>query len=239
LARGDPPVESDEVQGNLLLDHLVGATVEIVDVDVGLGVQQKIAEAADRLRAAGKCVYQNKKAAVKPLAALSYVLCATELVEQTAAADFSPAAAYICSAGSTGAGLTLGLAALGHPFPVRHFTPIVWPWNTREDMTSIANAGAERLGVATRLTPEDIDVSEEFVGAGYGIPSAECLEAISLLARTEGILLDPSYSGKGMAALIDHVRGGRFSSEENVVFVHTGGTPALFAYRDELVEALT
>ena len=157
-----------------------------------------------------------------------------EVLEQAAQADVTPSALYVCSAGSTGAGISLATVALGQTFAVQHITPIVWPWDTQAVMTDIANGAAERLGIKTRLEPTDINVTEEYVGVAYGVPTPECLEAIALLARTEGILLDPSYSGKSMAGLIDHIRDGRFSSDQDVVFIHTGGTPALFAYNEQL-----
>ena len=234
LGRGRPADGPDVLQGNLLLDHLVGASIAIVDEAEGPDVDAKIAQAAQRLRDQGRNVYERDPKYVKPLAAISYVLAMIELLAQTAQAGFAPDALYGCSAGSTGAGISLACAALAQTFPVLHITPIVWPWDTQAAMTQIVNDAARRLGIATQLQPEDIDVTEAYVGPGYGIPTPGCLEAIALLARTEGILLDPSYSGKSMAGLIDHIRQGRFTSEQNVVFMHTGGTPALFAYNEQL-----
>ena len=234
LGRGRPADGPDVVQGNLLLDHLVGASIEIVDEPEGLGVDAKILQAAERLRGQGRKVYERDPKYVKPLAAISYIVAIIEMLEQTSAAGITPDAIYVCSAGSTGAGISLATAALGLTIPVQHITPIVWPWDTQAAMTTIANDAAERLGITTRLGPTDICVTEEYVGEGYGIPTTGCLEAITLLARTEGILVDPSYSAKSLAGLIDHIRQGRFTADQNVVFIHTGGTPALFAYNEQL-----
>ncbi len=234
LGRGAPAKGPDPIQGNLLLDHLVGASIEIVDDAEGPEVDEKIAQAAERLRNTGRNVYERNPKYVKPLAALSYVACFIEILEQADAAGFTPDALYVCSAGSTGAGLSLASVALGLDTPIQHVTPIVWPWDTRAAMTQIANDAAERLGIITRLESDDIHVTEDYVGPGYGILTQACLEAISLLARTEGVLLDPSYSGKSMAGLIDHIRHGPLQSDQDVVFVHTGGTPALFAYNQQL-----
>ncbi|MDA1016170.1 MAG: D-cysteine desulfhydrase family protein [Planctomycetota bacterium] len=238
LGRGKPADGPDPIQGNLLLDHLVGASIEIVDDEVGPAVDAKIANAAARFAKQGRTVFEWNRKTVKPLAAVSYMLCMTEIIEQAAAAGFVPDAVYVCSAGSTGAGLALAHAALAQTFPVRHITPIVWPWDTQADMARIANDAAELLGIETRLETADIDVTEEYVGPSYGVPTPGCLEALTLLARTEGILLDPSYSGKAMAGLIDHVRKAQFDQRQNIVFVHTGGTPALFAHADELAAAI-
>ena len=238
LGRGGPAQGPDPVQGNLLLDHLVGASIEIVDEAEGPDVDRKIAEAAERLRGQGRNVYERDPNHVKPLAALSYVKCVIEILEQATAAGFTPGALYLCSAGSTGAGISLATAALGLATPVQHVTPIVWPWDTQAAMTRIANAAAARLGINTRLESDAIHVTEDYVGPGYGMLTPGCLEAISLLARTEGILLDPSYSGKSMSCLIDHIRTGILRNEQDVVFIHTGGTPVLFAYNQQLADEI-
>ncbi|MCH7729775.1 MAG: D-cysteine desulfhydrase family protein [Planctomycetes bacterium] len=218
----------DEVQGNLLLDHLMGATYEIVDAPVGPELDELISQAAAKFRAAGRKVYNWDRDVVKPRAAVSYSICMIELVEQLVEQAIEPSAVYICSAGSTGAGLALGKRALDLPFPLYNILPIHWPWDEQEDMCRIANEAAELLELTTRLSADEVLVDGDFVGPGYGIPTRECMDAIALLARTEGILLDPSYTGKAMAALIDHVRAGRYGSDESIVFIHTGGTPALF-----------
>jgi 1-aminocyclopropane-1-carboxylate deaminase/D-cysteine desulfhydrase-like pyridoxal-dependent ACC family enzyme len=227
---------SDELQGNLLIDHLVGATVEIVDPPVGPELDALIARRAEEFRAQGRRVYAWDREIVKPRAAVSYLLCLCEILEQLAERGEArqPAATYVCSAGSTGSGLALARAALGMEGPVKNIAPICWPWDLKQDMAEIANAAAELLGLDTRLAAEDIDATEEYVGPGYGIPTDECLEAMQLLARTEGVVLDPVYTGKALAALIADVRRGAYRPDDVVVFVHTGGTPAVFAYRDRL-----
>ena len=97
-----------------------------------------------------------------------------------------------------------------------------------------ANQVAEILGLPDRVRSDDVYNTVEYVGKGYGIPTRESVEAIKLLARTEGIFLDPVYTSKTMAALIDHVRRGELIRDDTVLFLHTGGTPALFAYVEEL-----
>ena len=229
----------EEVQGNLLLDHLLGATYDIVDAKVGPELDELIINAAERFRTAGRKVYNWDRNVVKAKAAVSYALCMVELADQMAERRIEPAAAYICSGGSTGAGLTLARTAIGLPFPVRNILPIRWPWDEQADLARIGNETAKLLELPVTLQRDDVDITDAYVGTDYGIPTPEGMEALSLLARTEGILLDPSYTAKAMAALVDHVRGGQYTSDESLVFIHTGGTPALFAYRDELVEMVS
>jgi 1-aminocyclopropane-1-carboxylate deaminase/D-cysteine desulfhydrase-like pyridoxal-dependent ACC family enzyme len=183
-------------------------------------------------------VYAWDSQTVKPLAAVSYALCLAEIIEQAERMEFAPDALYVCSAGSTGAGLVLGKAALGQSLMIRNIAPIEWPWDTQADMARIAEEAAALLGLNLRFERSDIDVTFDYLGPGYGKVSPGCLEAMALLARTEGILLDPIYSGKALAGLIDHVRRGKLTAEQNVVFVHTGGTPAIFAYNTELGQGI-
>jgi L-cysteate sulfo-lyase len=227
---GDAPIP---LQGNLLLDHLVGATYEFVDVAFGEALEQKIAEVAARFQELGRKVFRWNRHVVTPLAAVSYTECLAEIVEQAHAQDFVPDAVYVSSAGSTGAGLALGTRALGYEFPVRNVAYVRWEWDTPTDMAEIANKTATMLGLPTRLTPGDIDVTFDHIAPGYGQLSDECVEAISLLARTDAVILDPIYTGKAMAALIHDIRKGKFAADARIVFVHTGGSPALFAYGDE------
>jgi 1-aminocyclopropane-1-carboxylate deaminase/D-cysteine desulfhydrase-like pyridoxal-dependent ACC family enzyme len=228
----------DDVQGNLLLDHLLGASVQIVDAPMGAALNQKIAAEAERFRREGRKVYFWDNDVVKPRAALSYALCVAEIVDQTQQAGIEPSAIYVSSAGSTGAGVALGKAALGLDSSARIVAPIQWPWEHRQDLAATANKAAELAGLSVRLDPSEIESNEGYLGPGYGVPSPKGLAAIELMARTEGILLDPVYTGKALAAMIDDVREGRLPADRPVVFIHTGGTPALFAYRDELVAGI-
>jgi 1-aminocyclopropane-1-carboxylate deaminase/D-cysteine desulfhydrase-like pyridoxal-dependent ACC family enzyme len=100
----------------------------------------------------------------------------------------------------------------------------------RDRALRIANEAAELAGIATRVGPEDLFTDQHYIGAGYGIPTPECLDAIRMLATTEGILLDPVYTAKAMACLIDHARRDTLDPSASVVFLHTGGVPALFAH---------
>ncbi len=235
-AANDGPVQ---LEGNFLLDNLFGASYEIVDGGMGKDLNRQIIEAADRFHAQGRKVFRWDRTVVTPLAAISYVECAAEIVEQSAAQDFVPDAVYVSSSGSTGAGLTLGSRVLEQKFPVRNVAYVRWEWDIATDMAEIANVAATKLELETRLASSEVDVTLDYIAPGYGKLTDACFEAISLLARTEGILLDPVYTGKAMCALLDDVRRGRLTPRDRVVFVHTGGTPALFAYGRELGEQLS
>ena len=113
-------------------------------------------------------------------------------------------------------------------------TPIRWEEDRNKDIARIASATAKRLNLDIRFRPEEIYNVDDYVGEAYGIMTPECRDALKLVARTEGIVLDPVYSAKAMAGLMDHIRQGKIGENEMVVFLHTGGTPALFAYADDL-----
>lgn len=238
LTRGKPGDDRIPLQGNFLLDHLFGASYEFVDVGFGEALDQKVAQVAARFEAQGRKPFRWNREIVTPLAAVSYVECLLEIVEQSRKLGFNPDAIYVSSGGSTGAGLTLGVRTLGQSFPVRNVAYVRWEWDTPSDMATIANKTAALLDLPTRLAPGDIDVTFDYISPGYGKLSSECLEAITLVARTEGILLDPVYTAKAMGALIDDVRKKRLNAGQHVVFVHTGGTPALFAYGQEFAERI-
>ena len=234
LGRGKPATEPDIVQGNLLLDHIVGASVEIVEESIGPALDQKIAEVAERFRSQDRKVYLWDRPVVLPLAALSYALCMAEIVEQSTVNGFVPAAVYVSSAGSTGAGVALGAKALGVSYPVKSIAPMIWPWDSQQELSATANRAAELAGLETRLTPDDILFFSGHLGPGYGQASEAGLEAMTLLARTEGILVEHVYTAKALAGLTDDIRAGQFHPDQDVVFIHTGGTPAIFAEADML-----
>jgi D-cysteine desulfhydrase family pyridoxal phosphate-dependent enzyme len=226
--------EAPALEGNLLLDHLYGATVHHVaapdDPTLALGNDAaKVREVESSLRAAGKRPYVIAVGGSSAIGALGYTLAVSELAEQLAAGDMTPSRVYYAS-GSRGtqAGLTLGAKACAAPY--RAYGVAVSggePEKTRRALEA-ANGAAAILGLPTRVELDDLFTDSGFIGEGYGIPTRECLEAIALLARTEGILADPCYTGKALAALIAHVRSGELAAEETVVFLHTGGAPGLF-----------
>jgi 1-aminocyclopropane-1-carboxylate deaminase/D-cysteine desulfhydrase-like pyridoxal-dependent ACC family enzyme len=226
-----------DVQGNLLLDHLMGAKVEIVDVPLGPDYEALLAAKAEEARAEGRKPYVWSRHTCGPLAAVSYSLCLAEIVEQMRQHGQRIDAVYSAGAGPTGAGLTLGKAVLGLACPVRIICPIRWPYDVKEAMAETANNAASLLGLPHRFTAADVDATEDHVGPNYGVLTPACREALALLARTEGVLLDPVYTAKAMGGLIADVRQGHCKPGDSLVFIHTGGQPAVFAFRDELYPA--
>ena len=232
LTRAD---HSDEIQGNLLLDYIVGATVEFTDIPMGPELWATIGRVADRYRAQGRRPFAINDPRVRPSGAVSYAVGMTELLDQLAERELSPDAIYVSSCGVTGAGLFLGKKLLGLACPIHAISPIVWPGDNHAMLADIASAAAHMLNLDERLTKDEITLSFDYIGPGYGKPSLAGMEATRLLAQTEGILLDPVYTAKAFAGLIADIRAGRFSRDQCVVFIHTGGTPALFAYQAEFV----
>ncbi len=224
-----------ELQGNLLLDHLVGAKVEFTDAKLGPELYDMLAVKAEEFRAAGRNPYVFNWDRIVPRAAVSYTICLAEIVEQLEADGRKPDAIYVSSAGVTGAGVALGAKLLGLTCPVRLIAPMHWPWDIPERTAFDASTAAGLMGLPHILSANEIDQDESYVAPGYGTPSPAGREALNLLARTEAILLDPVYSAKAMAALIADVRAGNYAAGSNLVFIHTGGTPAIFAETEKVL----
>ena len=224
------------LQGNLLLDRLMGADVTVVDIETMEKLTPLLERKAADLEAAGRKPYIVAPFALDQQArsALGYVNAAAELDAQLEAAGEDPDAVYICGANMTPAGLMTGLRALGRRARVVAITPIQWEEDRATDIARIANAAARKLDLDLEIRPGDVTADDGYIGPRYGVVTEESRAALKLVAETEGLFLDPVYSSKAMAGLIDHVRQGRLGRDETVVFVHTGGTPALFAYAEDM-----
>jgi 1-aminocyclopropane-1-carboxylate deaminase/D-cysteine desulfhydrase-like pyridoxal-dependent ACC family enzyme len=136
------------------------------------------------------------------------------------------------ASGGTQAGLALGLALEGSNAPVIGYCVSRVSTDLRPRIAALVRHGAELLGVASPLTADDLILEDGVVGQGYGLPTPAMAEAVRLAASQEGLVLDPVYTGKAMAGFIAGVRAGRYRSGDVVIFLHTGGTPGLFAYPD-------
>lgn len=215
--------------GNVLLDHLHGATVE--HRPGGSHMQAEMEGVAARLADGGHRPYVIPGGGSTPLGALGYAHAALELVSQ--ATDRGLRIDHLVHAtGSAGtqAGLVAGLQALSSPIQLLGIG-VRAPRDKQEAAVyDLACRTWDLLGLRGELPRESVVANCDYVGGGYGVPTPGMVEAVTLLAQTEGLLLDPVYSGKGMAGLIDLIRKGRFRKDENVVFLHTGGSVALFGY---------
>lgn len=230
--------QKTEPQGNLLIDYLVGAHVEFTDAKIGPELYALLAARADEFRRAGRKPYYWDPPRVVPQAAVSYTLCMAELAEQLAALNVTPAAFYVSSAGATGAGVALGKALLGFECPARLICPMHWPWDIPTRIAQDANTAAERMGLPHRIAVSDVDADESHVAPGYGLPSPAGQEAMHLLASTEAILTDHVYTAKALGALVADVRAGKYPRGSAVVFIHTGGVPAIFAEPDKVLPGM-
>jgi D-cysteine desulfhydrase family pyridoxal phosphate-dependent enzyme len=226
-------VDQPPIAGNLLLDTLYGAAIRLVpSINPMLAVGQDeavVAEVVAEETAAGRVPYVIPVGGSSGIGVFGYIGGSAELVDQLADAGIAPSRLYYAS-GSRGtqAGLTLGAQLCAAPYRVYGVAVSAGEPEKIERAKRIANEAAMRLGLPERLELSDLITDQGYIGEGYGIPTPAGLEAISLVAKTEAILLDPCYTSKAMAALIDHVRTGQLAPSDTVVFLHTGGMPALF-----------
>lgn len=219
--------------GNVLLDHLHGATTETRPG--GVDMQAEMDNLAEAFRAQGRNVYVIPGGGSNATGALGYVNCAFEMLGQFN--DRGLKIDHIVTAtGSAGtqAGLITGLKATNANIPLLGIGVRAPKEKQEENVFNLAVKTAEKIGAAGVVAREDVVANCDYVGAGYGIPAESTLEAIAMFARLEGLLLDPVYSGKGAAGLIDLIRKGQFRKGERIVFLHTGGAAGLFGYDDKI-----
>ncbi len=224
---------STEALGNNLLFDLMGAA-NIRVVPLGSDLAAEMDKDAAAVRAAGGKPYTIVGGGSNPLGALGYAACAAEIVTQ--AFDMGvPFDRIVVASGSAGthAGILAGLAALNAGIPVIGIN-VRRPRDEQEgNVHKLALATSALLGTPAP-TREDVVALDDWVGPGYSLPTADMVAAVRLLAASEGILLDPVYSGKAMAGLIGLVRSGQFAPDERLLFIHTGGSPSLHAYAHDL-----
>ncbi len=231
--------EMQEIEGNVLLDILLGADVRFVsEPDITFVVSERLDMVVAELRAQGRRAFKIDPWA--PSAAVGYVAMVAELQEQCEAAGITPTRIWTAAAGPTHSGLLVGTKALGWAVPITGIAPIRWAGAGMQARTAeSANLAAGVLGLDVSVGDDEVESDDGYIGPGYGKPSEAGMAAMRIVARTEGLILDPVYTGKAMAALIDNVARGVLTDRDSVVFLHTGGLPALFAYRDSIVENVT
>lgn len=217
--------------GNVMLDQLFGGILS--KFPGGTDMNAAMEEVAVKLRAEGKKPYIIPGGGSNAIGALGYVNCALELLTQ--ANDMGLRIDHLVHAtGSAGtqAGLVAGMVGSNSQIPVLGIGVRVARELQETNVFRLAERTAEKLGIPGAVKREHVAANCDYTGEGYGIPTQGTIEAIELFARHEGLLLDPVYSGKGAAGLIDLIRKGHFKKGENIVFLHTGGSQALFGYRD-------
>ena len=215
--------------GNVLLNNLHGASME--HRGPGLDMNSEMEAVAESFRKDGLNAYTIPGGGSNPTGALGYANCAQELIFQST--EMGHAIDHIVHAtGSAGtqAGLIAGLKALNAQVPLLGIGVRAPKDKQEENVYKLAVATVEKLGCAGIIDRKDVVANCDYVGPGYGLPAESTLEAIDIFARLEGILLDPVYSGKGAAGLIDLVRKSYFKRGERIVFIHTGGAIALTGY---------
>lgn len=218
--------------GNHFLYQLMGAE-GISVVPGGSDMMVEMERTAEELKSQGRNPYIIPGGASNPLGAMGYVACAEEILAQSFEKGLR-IDRVVCASGSAGtqAGLLVGLWGNRTQIPVVGINVSRTKEAQEELVWNLARKTAALAGIKEEVPREEVLCFGDYVGPGYSIPTHGMVEAVRLLARTEGILLDPVYTGKAMAGLIDLVRKGYFSKDENVLFVHTGGSPALFAYME-------
>jgi D-cysteine desulfhydrase/L-cysteate sulfo-lyase len=222
---GEPP---HIVQGNLLVDFLLGAEVHFApDVQTQ---RRMLDELATRCRAAGGRPHiLNDNPMFEVASALAYIESTLEILDQMREAKAAPSALYMSSGGKGQAGVVLAQKLTDAGFVMEGVTASE-AYDVPERTARIANETAEALGLDLRVSPSEVHNDRNFVGSGYGVPTEAGVEAVRLFARHEGIVLDPIYTGKAAAGMIAHIRAGRYGQGDAIVFVHTGGAPAIFTW---------
>ncbi len=227
------PTEPYMESGNVFLDHMFGAPIR--EVEKGSDMNAAMEEVADELREQGETPYIIPGGGSNPIGALGYVSCALEIVEQCSERDIVPdRIVHATGSAGTQAGLLVGVKASSSGIPI-HGIGVNAPRDIQEEKVfALSEETADYVGAPGVVGRDDVVANCDYVGDGYGVPTQAMNDAVILLARLEGLLFDPVYSGKGLAGMLDLIAKGEIGRDETVVFVHTGGAAALFAYRDRL-----
>ncbi len=224
---GHPP---EKIDGNYRLTTMLNATICFTGDDDRNSVDTAIQQLAATQREQGFRPYAIPRGGACAMGALGHVLAVFELYQQCVERNLEPdACVFAVGSGGTYAGLLLGVRLLRLPWQLLGYTVSREPEQVSQQVAHLATEAAVLLRVDWQFDAEDAPVLGGFIGQGYGIPSPEAAEAIKLLAGTEGILLDPVYTGKAMAGLLQAQRNRQFVDLKKIVFIHTGGAPAFFA----------
>ena len=228
----------DDLQGNLLTVRLLGADIRVVDAEDHWDLEPQTLALCEELRERGRRPHYIPISGTTPHSCLGYVRGGLELAEQINTSGRHPDAIYLpFGTGGIFTALLFTLRNQGIASPVIGISVNRSRSECHENFTHWWTALGELLGAAAP-PPQDFEIHDDFVGREYGDPTAACLDAILLVARTEGVFLDPVYSGKTFAGFLAHHAAGRWTEQHQVLILHSGGVPALFAYHDALAQHL-
>ena len=222
------------IQGNLLIQDIIGTDLHLLDTANHDEVNEYVDKLETKLIEQGKTVYNHVKEHMsRSSATISYMEATLEIEEQLANFNVAENLEVFVASGGAQGGLMLASQSLNLPWNV-HGVIVGKPEESYADVVTWSNNALNHLGFTERLDWSDVEQLDKYIGPGYAIPGDDCIEAIRMVAELEGILLDPVYTGKVMAAVIDYARTGKFKEEDTVLFIHTGGLPELFDFADEL-----
>lgn len=224
---GNPP---EGIDGNYRVTKMLGATIHFTHDTNRASVDDSFTPLAQRLQQQGKTPYIIPRGGACALGAIGHVLAVQELYQQCLEQAIQPDVIVLAGgSGGTYAGWLLGIRLLALPWRVQCFSVSRPSEELCHQVIRLANEAAQLLNIDTHFSKQDLNINDQFIGAGYGIPSPEAEAAITLVGRTEGVLLDPTYTGKAMAGYLHAVQHGAYQHDEQIIFIHSGGEPAFFA----------
>ena len=230
-------IKGNKMQGNFLLYNILGANVDIVEGENIEDIPGHLDKKYEELIKQGRkplLIKGGFDADDTVLAGISYANAMAEIDVQMRSNNFMADHLILTATNMTQAGCDLGSKILGWPTCIHGISPVYFKMDIKEDIARICNQGAKMLDVNLEFTVDMINNDNGYVGEKYGVPTPEGLAAMRTMAKKEGIILDPVYTSKGFSALIDYVKKCIIKKNQNVIFIFTGGTPAVFAYSEEI-----
>ena len=218
------------IDGNYRMAKLLGAKTFFTEDPDRSSVDWGIDKVAAELSEAGRRTYPIPRGGACPLGVLGHVLAVCETARQCNRIDLKPDFIILATgSGGTHAGWLLGTRLLGLDWTIKSFSVSRPAEEARHQVARLANEAAKLIGRSEQFSADLVDIDDNFIGEGYGIPTDEGALAIELTGRCEGMLFDPTYTGKAMAGYLSGVRNHQFSNDQSVLFIHSGGEPAFFA----------
>lgn len=236
LVLGGAPEEVINHNGNLLLEHLLGANITFINTVPRWDFGTTLEDIKKKLEANGRKPYLLPLGGSSPEGMAGYVEATLELEMQCREKSIKPDRLFVAiGSGGTYSGLLLGALNTDVGYEITGVSVSRTREYLLEKVPENVENGTALLGMKSFNGEHSLSIYDDYVGDSYGAITDECKNAIQLVARTEGVFLDPVYSGKCMAGLIDLIQKGAIGSDETIIFLHTGGWPALFAYENELI----